>query len=174
LERGEGEPTVLQETIDGHRKGTPPGLTPNYLNSFSAPARRHVRQEGVFVLGFPRSGTTLMQSVLARGDERVRTAPETHFFNVMRRRNLSAETVFNPSSLDRFLGELGDKLTLGEYAETRLRRAQQETPLREVFERTHEELFGIYFWRQMQDRQQRGEMLDVFPYRRQPTLSSGP
>ncbi|MEO1365546.1 MAG: bifunctional isocitrate dehydrogenase kinase/phosphatase [Acidobacteriota bacterium] len=46
--------------------------------------------------------------------------------------------------------------------------------LREVFERAHQELFGVYFWRQMQDRQQRGEMLDVFPYRRQPPLSSGP
>ncbi|MEM1178778.1 MAG: bifunctional isocitrate dehydrogenase kinase/phosphatase [Acidobacteriota bacterium] len=47
-------------------------------------------------------------------------------------------------------------------------------PLREVFERAHEELFGVYFWRQMQDRQKRGEMLDVFPYRRQAPLSSGP
>jgi len=46
--------------------------------------------------------------------------------------------------------------------------------LREVFERQHEDLFGVYFWRQMQARQQRGEMVDVFPYRRRPTLSQRP
>ena len=43
--------------------------------------------------------------------------------------------------------------------------------LREAFERHHEDLFGVYFWRQMQARQQRGEMVDVFPYRRRPELA---
>ena len=33
-----------------------------------------------------------------------------------------------------------------------------------VFERHHGDLFGVAFWRGMQERQTAGEMLDFFPY----------
>jgi isocitrate dehydrogenase kinase/phosphatase len=37
-------------------------------------------------------------------------------------------------------------------------------PLAERFEREHGELFDIGFWCQMQERNRRGEIIDIFPY----------
>ena len=36
--------------------------------------------------------------------------------------------------------------------------------LREVFDRHHEDLFDITLWRALQDRNDRGEVIDFFPY----------
>lgn len=49
-----------------------------------------------------------------------------------------------PEELDRFLGLDGD--------------------LRAVFEEHHGDLFALDFWRQMQERHERGEIIDFFPY----------
>ncbi len=38
--------------------------------------------------------------------------------------------------------------------------------IREIFVRQHADLFEVDFWHRMQERQRRGEILDVFPYRR--------
>ncbi len=38
--------------------------------------------------------------------------------------------------------------------------------IREIFFRLHADLFDARFWRQMQEKQRRGEIVDVFPYRR--------
>jgi isocitrate dehydrogenase kinase/phosphatase len=42
--------------------------------------------------------------------------------------------------------------------------------LREVFVRHHEDLFTPEFWCQMQQRHERGEILDVYPYPRRRRL----
>ncbi len=43
-------------------------------------------------------------------------------------------------------------------------------PLRDVFFERHEDLCGVDFWRQMQERQRAGEIVDIFPYKQRRRL----
>ncbi|MEM6264497.1 MAG: isocitrate dehydrogenase kinase/phosphatase-domain containing protein, partial [Bacteroidota bacterium] len=38
--------------------------------------------------------------------------------------------------------------------------------VRQMFLEIHGDIFDVTFWREMQDKQRRGEIVDVFPYRR--------
>lgn len=38
--------------------------------------------------------------------------------------------------------------------------------IREIFKRLHGDLFGVKFWKDMQERQRRKELIDVFPYQK--------
>lgn len=45
--------------------------------------------------------------------------------------------------------------------------------LREVLDRHHEDLFGVRFWRRVQDRIRSGEVIEIFPYERSRRLGAG-
>ena len=64
---------------------------------------------------------------------------------------MAAEPWFNVSDSDVFPEELATFLEL-------------RGPLREVFEDHHADLFGVDFWRHMQERNRRGEVIDFYPY----------
>lgn len=63
----------------------------------------------------------------------------------------SAEPWFYVGPLDIFPAEFRTFLGLAE-------------PLRSIFEEAHGELFGVEFWRDMQNRHHAGEMVEIFPY----------
>jgi isocitrate dehydrogenase kinase/phosphatase len=64
---------------------------------------------------------------------------------------MSAEPWFSVEEHDVFPEELRSFLGL-------------EGRLREVFEEHHGELFDVGFWRGMQERNRRGEIIDFYPY----------
>ena len=45
--------------------------------------------------------------------------------------------------------------------------------LRSVLERHHGDLFGVRFWRRVQDRVRSGEVIEIFPYERSRRLGAG-
>ncbi len=47
-------------------------------------------------------------------------------------------------------------------------------PLGEAFHRAHDDLLGVGFWRDMQDRQRVGDVVDVMPYREERRLRQNP
>ena len=59
-------------------------------------------QDPVFVVGYPRSGTTLLQALLATQGNIV-TFPETHFFNTLRLQYGSTPKIIHCDSVGRFL-----------------------------------------------------------------------
>jgi isocitrate dehydrogenase kinase/phosphatase len=46
-------------------------------------------------------------------------------------------------------------------------------PLRTVMHEAHSELFTVDFWQRMQRRNQRGEILDIYPYPQEDRLPHG-
>jgi len=85
----------------------------------------------IFVVGYPRSGTTLVQLLLAAADG-LASAPETHFFTYVLP-DLTPEDVQTPldaSEIDRVLGRLREKpgIALGEGERRQLRALGRATP----------------------------------------------
>lgn len=52
------------------------------MNAYKGDAHHLLRQDPVFLVGYPRSGTTLLQALLATQGGLV-TFPETHFFSIL-------------------------------------------------------------------------------------------
>lgn len=68
-------------------------------------------QSPIFVVGYPRSGTTLLQSKLMT-QAGVVSLPETHFFSIVRNQLRVREDRIDPTSLDAVFGKLRERFPL--------------------------------------------------------------
>ncbi len=70
---------------------------------------RKLSQNPIFVVGFPRSGTTLLQSMLAT-QERIYSLPETHFFSAfLPMLNVDKDGFINSQSLEHATREFNQR-----------------------------------------------------------------
>lgn len=84
-----------------------------------------LRQDPVFILGYPRSGTTLLQSLLATQDN-ILTLHETHFFTLVRD-SLQIENGKIPfGALDKIIDVIRDKIRFSINAEEHVRFLSKE------------------------------------------------
>ncbi|MFC4621198.1 glycosyltransferase [Comamonas nitrativorans] len=77
-------------------------------------------QSPIFIVGYPRSGTTLLQSKLMT-QAGVVSLPETHFFSIVRNRLRVHNDIIDPVSLDSTLDTLRERYPLSIEMETAIR-----------------------------------------------------
>lgn len=88
-------------------------------------SRQRLRQDPIFVVGYPRSGTTLVQALVATQGG-IRTLPETHFFGDVRWKiTVNDNGAIAPGCLDTVLGEIRRRISFSLNAEEHLRRLAQ-------------------------------------------------
>ncbi len=75
-----------------------------------------LRQDPVFVVGYPRSGTTLMQSLLATQDSII-SLPETHFFTLVRNCLQVDNDRIGYESLEKAIDKIREKIRFSMNAE---------------------------------------------------------
>ena len=80
-----------------------------------------VRQDPVFIIGYPRSGTTLVQSLLAT-QPGLATLHETHFFNVLAREINTSQGKIDPDCLDHVILNIRERIRLSVNAEKQIRK----------------------------------------------------
>ena len=70
-------------------------------------------QDPIFVVGYPRSGTTLVQSLLAT-QRNIYSLPETHFFNVINRKTVKTDDrgYVDAACLDQVFARIHEKIDL--------------------------------------------------------------
>ncbi|MCR9276608.1 MAG: sulfotransferase [Pseudomonadaceae bacterium] len=101
--------SAMEALVSQHVKGRALRFDGAFVNSFSTVPER-LQQDPVFVTGFPRSGTTLMQLLLAT--QGLLTAPETHFYRILRQLNLEHSTWLNQTDAQRFVTHLESAVDL--------------------------------------------------------------
>lgn len=82
--------------------------------------RQFLRQDPVFVVGFPRSGTTLVQALLATQHGLV-TFPETHFFSIVRSTLIVNDDRIDAQCLDRAIRCIRQRVEFSIQAEASVR-----------------------------------------------------
>ncbi len=87
-----------------------------------------LRQDPVFVVGYPRSGTTLVQSLLATQEE-VLTLPETHFFTLVRDSLAVEKGKITYQSFTKAVNVLREKIRFSVNAERHLAQLCKENKL---------------------------------------------
>lgn len=92
-----------------------------HSSSWETFPRQHLRQDPVFIVGFPRSGTTLVQALLAT-QPGVITFPETHFFSMVRSMLMVENDRIDPQCLDRAIPRIRQRVEFSMEAETHVRR----------------------------------------------------
>lgn len=90
--------------------------------------RQFLRQDPVFIVGFPRSGTTLVQSLLATQPGLV-TFPETHFFSIVRNAMMVENDRISLSCLDRVIEHIRQRVEFSVQAEAHARKTAATTGL---------------------------------------------
>lgn len=86
-----------------------------------------LRQDPVFIVGYPRSGTTLLQSLLAT--QNLLTLPETHFFTLVRNCLKVEKGRITLASLEIALEKIREKIRLSKNAEEHLKKLAQDKKL---------------------------------------------
>ncbi len=76
-------------------------------------ANLQLPQDPIFIVGYPRSGTTLVQALLATQED-VYTLPETHFFNVIHRKAVRTDEqgFIEPDCLDKVFDKIYEKMDM--------------------------------------------------------------
>ncbi len=76
---------------------------------------RHLSQNPIFVVGYPRSGTTLLQALMATQGN-LATFPETHFFSTVYAGNAASNDSLDLEAANEILRSINQKsgMTLGE------------------------------------------------------------
>lgn len=98
-------------------------------------------QNPIFIVGYPRSGTTLLQRMLAV-QPGLYTFPETHYFNVVEKAirwdNNAAEEIIDQDSLPAILGKIYEKMRLrfteAENADLMFLAANKKLSSKKIFE----------------------------------------
>ncbi|NBL01166.1 MAG: hypothetical protein EOM50_24880, partial [Erysipelotrichia bacterium] len=87
-----------------------------------------LRQDPVFVVGYPRSGTTLMQSLLATQDSTI-SLPETHFFTLVRNCLQVYNDCIGYESLEKAIDTIREKIRFSINAEEYIKTLCQQNKL---------------------------------------------
>lgn len=98
-------------------------------------------QNPIFIVGYPRSGTTLLQRMLAAQPD-LYTFPETHYFNVVEKEirwdKNAGDEIISPDSLPAILEKIYEKMTLrftaAEKAALMLLSANRKLSSKKIFE----------------------------------------
>ena len=99
-----------------------------YSSNWSEHQDLALRQDPVFVVGHPRSGTTLLQSLVAT-QLTPAIFPETHFFSIVRSLIQVAGDVVDNDSLEKSMVFLNEKLNLSPQCKQYLRNTASEKQL---------------------------------------------
>lgn len=86
-----------------------------------------LRQDPVFIVGYPRSGTTLVQSLLATQD--IMSLPETHFFTLIRNCLKVKSGRVTIESLEKAIDKAREKIRLSINAENHLKELAKQQKL---------------------------------------------
>ncbi len=87
---------------------------------------QRLRQDPIFVVGYPRSGTTLVQALIATQDN-IQTLPETHFFGNVRWKIVANERgEISPLCLDNVMLMIRQRLAFSGNAEAHVRRLAEK------------------------------------------------
>ena len=119
------DPASLVHIIEGH---SPERVLSADMNQVYPVEFRHssswehfteqrLRQDPVFVVGFPRSGTTLVQALLATQPGFV-TFPETHFFSLVRAVMQVENDRIDPECLERVFERIRQRVEFSRQAES--------------------------------------------------------
>lgn len=95
--------------------------------SWEGYSRQRLRQDPVFIVGYPRSGTTLVQALVATQGG-MRTLPETHFFGDVRWKiTVNDNGAIAPGCLDTVLLEIRKRISFSVNAEEHIRRLAESS-----------------------------------------------
>ena len=82
---------------------------------------QYLRQDPVFIIGYPRSGTTLVQSLLAT-QSGLAALHETHFFNILAREIRTSKGKIDTDCLDHVILNIRERIRLSVNAEKHIRK----------------------------------------------------
>lgn len=84
-------------------------------------SHQYLRQDPVFIIGYPRSGTTLVQSLLAT-QSGLAALHETHFFNFLAREIGTSQGKIDPDCLDHVILNIRERIKVSVNAEKHIRK----------------------------------------------------
>lgn len=87
-----------------------------------------LRQDPIFVVGYPRSGTTLLQSLLATQAD-LFSLPEVHFFYIVRQKLVVKDDRIQPECLEATIETIRERVRLSTNLETHLRQQAEAQAL---------------------------------------------
>jgi hypothetical protein len=91
-----------------------------YSNAWDVFKQQKIRQDPVFIVGYPRSGTTLIQGLLAT-QENVVSFPETHFFSLVRSVIHVDNDRIQPDCLEAVISRIRERTRLSQQAEAHIK-----------------------------------------------------
>ncbi len=106
-----------------------------YSSSWNNYPHQWIRQDPVFIVGYPRSGTTLIQALLATQENTV-SFYESHFFSIVRRAIIVEDDHLTPDCLDQVFDRIRERLVFSKEAEafTRKQVAEEGMSVKMLFE----------------------------------------
>ena len=99
-----------------------------YSTSWEGFERQLIRQDPIFIVGYPRSGTTLVQALIATQD-RIVSFYETHFFSIVRRFIRVKNDRLVMECIDRVVEKIRERLAFSKNAEEHIKKLVQTTGL---------------------------------------------
>jgi len=90
--------------------------------------RQLLRQDPIFVVGYPRSGTTLVQALISTQDDIV-SFYETHFFNRVRKAVVLQDDKLVPACIDELIKLVRQRVAFSTEAEAHIRKLVSTTGL---------------------------------------------
>ncbi len=129
LERTPLCPELIEDLVQTHRHGRPLKFDGGYVNAYAVPTNA-LRSDPLFVVGFPRSGTTLAQ--LLMGAQGFLTTRETHFFRLLKEAGLDHEEWLSHGSATQLLAKVA---TAVGYELSDVRVPQEGLAPQDLFER---------------------------------------
>ena len=132
--------TTASEPIPSGHPAQPAGYTrdtkspPLVADSGQIMADKTLAQDPIFVVGYPRSGTTLLQALLAtQGD--LATFPETHFFSTVFAKNAEFRETIDPEFARESLDKIAEKSGINfEAVFTATLEKKGSVPVKDLFE----------------------------------------
>lgn len=89
---------------------------------------QRLRQDPVFIVGYPRSGTTLVQALLT-AQEGIHSFYETHFFSIVRKKILLNDQSITPGCMDDVILKIRERTAFSENAEEHVKNLAQNNAL---------------------------------------------
>ena len=124
---------LLKLVVSRHQQNKYPDIQED-LRDLMNKGKGDVPQNPIFVFGFPRSGTTLVQSLIERGAENVVTPPEMHFFNALRYLRIEDKTHVGYEDIKKLIEHLEEKIDVGDELKAHVLRLHFEISVKELFE----------------------------------------
>lgn len=99
-----------------------------YSLSWEKYDRQLLGQDPIFIVGYPRSGTTLVQALLAT-QENIYSFYETHFFSIVRKQITVKDKSIVPECLDHVTRKIRERIAFSKNAEAHVKKLAQNDSL---------------------------------------------